>query len=180
MRKIILYIASSIDYRIAREDGDTTWLHAPEYALANEDYGYSELLQRTDTTLMGSKTYDMIMGFDIPFPYPDTTNYVFTRSEDRKDTVHVQFVNKDIVSFIKDLRSRPGKDIWLIGGSQINTVLFNAGFIDEVILTIMPQTLGAGIPLFAPGLNASKLKLDSSTAWENGVVQLRYQRAHVQ
>jgi dihydrofolate reductase len=46
------------------------------------------------------------------------------------------------------LKDQHGKNIWLIGGGEINTTLLNAGLIDEMILTIIPIILGKGIPLF--------------------------------
>lgn len=174
MRKVILYIAASVDHYIAKTDGDTAWLHSPELTLANEDYGYNQLIESIDTTLMGNSTYEQIMSFDIPFPYPDTQNYVFTRSKDRQDTKHVSFVSKDISSFVQALKAKEGKDIWLIGGGQINSLLINSGLVDELILSIIPIVLGNGIPLFDHTINSCKLNLESTEAYTSGLVQLKY------
>lgn len=176
MRKVILYIAVSLDNYIARLDGDNTWLHSPELVLPNEDYGYKDLMNSIDTTLMGNNTYEEILGFGVPFPYPDTTNYVFTRSKDKKDTEQVQFISEDLVSFVRDIRQEEGKDIWLIGGAQINTEMLNNGLIDELILSIIPITLGEGIPLFEGKAAEFKFHLEDCKAYESSLVQLRYTR----
>ena len=80
MREVILYSASSLDSYIARTDGRVDWLEYPRFTLPGEDFGYEKFLKSVDTTLMGNNTYQLILGFGGPFPYPDTTNYVFSRS----------------------------------------------------------------------------------------------------
>lgn len=174
MRKVILYIATSIDHYIAKKDGDTTWLHSPELTIENEDYGYQALMDSIDTTLMGNKTYEQIMSFDIPFPYPNTTNYVFTRNKEKKDTKQVTFVRENIEAFVKELKAKEGKDIWLIGGGQINTILINSGLVDELILSLIPIVLGEGIPLFSQEMKTKKLLLNTSKVYTSGLVQLKY------
>ncbi|AKD03078.1 dihydrofolate reductase family protein [Pontibacter korlensis] len=172
MRKVILYIAASLDGCIARPDGSTTWLHNEEYTLDGGDFGYSTLMQSIDTTLMGHNTYKVILGFDIPFPYTDKTNYVFSRSS-HTNTEHVEFVQEEVVSFVQRLKQQNGKDIWLIGGGQINTLLLNAGLIDEIILTYIPIILGNGVPLFPPGAQEHQVQVQEVKNYKNGFVQMR-------
>jgi dihydrofolate reductase len=105
------------------------------------------------------------------FPYPDKTNYVFTRGVPPQDTAHVQFISGDITAFVRSLKERPGKDIWLVGGGQVNTVMLNAGLIDEIILTVFPVVLGEGIPLFAPGAACHSFKTVGCRTYETGVVR---------
>lgn len=57
MRKIKLFIASSLDGFIARQDGSIDWL------FTDADYGYSDFLKSVDTVLMGRKTYDKVLTF---------------------------------------------------------------------------------------------------------------------
>lgn len=176
MRQVILYIAASMDNYIAKSDGDTYWLHDPEFDSKDEDYGYNALMKSIDTTLMGNATYEVVMGFDVPFPYPDTINYVFSRKNGAQETEHVKFVSEDPVSFVQQLKKNQGKDIWLIGGGQINTLLLNANLVDRVILTIAPLTLGEGIPLFASGLGFHKFKVEETKSYSSGLVQITYAR----
>jgi dihydrofolate reductase len=172
MRQVVLYIAASLDNYIARHDGDVEWLNSSDYSLKNEDYGYDKFLKTIDTTLMGHNTYKMILGFDMPFPYPDKTNYVLSRSAVNPDTEFVKFISGDITTFVQQLKNQKGQDIWLIGGGQINTVLLNKDLIDKIILTLIPITLGQGIPLFDGQAKETKFDLESSQSFENGLVQL--------
>ena len=176
MRKIILYIAASLDNYIAKIDGSVEWLHNPDYAIEGEDYGYASFYENIDTTLMGNTTYQEVLGFDVPFPYPDKTNFVFTRSKHDKKAEFIKFISGDIVEFIRQLKEKEGKDIWLVGGGQINTIFLENGLIDQIILTIIPTTLGDGIPLFPKGSKETKFELAKSQAFKSGLVQLTYNK----
>ncbi|SOD94753.1 dihydrofolate reductase family protein [Spirosoma fluviale] len=175
MRKLILYIATSLDGYIARADGRVDWLESvpnPDQL----DYGYADFLATIDTTLMGNATYQTILGFGGDFPYPDKTNYVFSRQRGQADTAFIRYVEEDPATFTAHLKNQPGKDIWLVGGGQLNTVLLNAGLIDQFIITLAPVSLGAGIPLFGPDAVETPFKLIKSESFETGFVQVVYEK----
>jgi dihydrofolate reductase len=176
MKKIILYIAASIDNYISKPDGSVDWLHDTDYELKGEDYGYTTFYKSIDTTLMGNKTYQGILDFDVPFPYPGKKNYVFSRSKKSTKDDFVTFISGDIIGFIEKLKAEPGKDIWLIGGGEINTVVLENGMIDQIILTIVPVILGNGIPPFQKHLIETKFALEKSQAFKNGLVQLTFNK----
>jgi dihydrofolate reductase len=176
MRQLILYSAVSLDSFIARPDGNVDWLHYPDYELPNEDYGYTEFYKTIDTTLMGNNTYKVLLGFNVPFPYPDKTNYVFSRSAGIHDDKNVKFVTSDIVQFVRELRNGNGKDIWLIGGGQLNTLLLNNDLVDQVILTQFPIVIGEGIPLFDGKAKETRFDLERSKSYPSGLLQLIFRR----
>ena len=173
-RKVKLYIAISLDGKIAKADGSVGWLED----LPNPDridYGYTDFTATIDTTLMGNSTYQMILSFGIDFPYADKTNYVFTRDASLQKDDNVTFISQDIGPFVRELKAKPGKDIWLIGGAQINTLLLNLGLVDELMIFVMPIVLGAGIDLFAEIPKTTYLNLLGSTTYNTGAVELRYE-----
>lgn len=173
MRKIILYIAQSLDGKIARLNGDVDWLERfpnPE----DEDYGYASFYASVDVTLMGNRTYEKILSFGIDFPYADKENYVFTQQKGKHDTKFVKFIGDDLVSFVRVIKKEEGKNIWLVGGSEINTLLFNEGLIDEIYLFTMPVTLGEGIPLFTDQLAERQLHLAEVSSYSSGVILKKY------
>lgn len=172
MRKVQLYIAASIDGYIARPDGGIDWLSIVEKK--GEDYGYGDFIASVDTTLMGHKTYEEVLGFGVPFPYMDTANYVFSRQKRQPDDNPVQHISEDPAAFAKGLKAQPGGNIWLIGGGQLNTVLLNAGLIDEMILSVIPIILGEGIPLFGGQPKETKWKVKGHEVFDTGLVQLHY------
>ena len=166
MRQLKLYIATSLGGYIAGPNGELDWLPTE----GDLDYGYSQFYASVDTTLMGNSTYPLTL--TVPeFPYPDKTNYVFTRGTPLPDTSYVQFISGDIAGFVRSLKKESGKDIWLVGGGQVNTAMLNEDLIDSMILTMFPIALGEGIPLFAPGARRSSFKTVGCETYETGVIQ---------
>ncbi len=163
MRKVKLYIATSLDGFIAGPNEEIDWL------FHDQDYGYTDFYASIDTTLMGRLTYQKILTFG-DFPYPDKTNYVFTRSLNLMDTENVQFITDDPVSFVKELQQQPGQHIWLVGGGQLNTTLLNVGLIDEIVCAIHPTVLGSGVPVFAEGANITSFKTVNTQQYSSGMV----------
>ncbi|XZF77598.1 dihydrofolate reductase family protein [Bacillus sp. AL-1R] len=143
-RKIILYIGTSIDGYIANNDGSLEWLETTE---VEGDSGYHTLLERIDTVVMGKTTYDVVRGFDMEYPYRTYKNYVFSKSSSGSDE-YATFINRDIKTFIQELKSQTGKDIWLIGGGNLAREFFKENLIDEFQLAIAPIVLGKGISLY--------------------------------
>lgn len=169
MRKVVLYIATSIDGFIAGEDGSTDWLYT------DGDFGYREFYDSIDTTIMGYNTYYFIKQFP-EFPYPDKKNYVFSRRERIADENPIEFIYGNIIEFVKKLRKEEGKNIWLVGGSQINSILHNANLIDQMIISVHPIALGNGIKLFRDkSLKRQHFKLINHQVFDRGLVQLTYE-----
>lgn len=174
MRKIILYIASSLNGKIAKSDGSVNWLEN----IPNPnglDYGYQRFYKKVGTTIQGYKTYEQILKWDIPFPCPDKENFVFTRKKDLKRSNHVRFITENHLEFTKVLKEKPGRDIWLIGGGQVNTLLFNAGLIDEIRVFIMPIIIPKGVELFESIPKEKLLKLVDLKGYPTGVVEMIYE-----
>lgn len=174
MRKVILYIATSIDGKIAGADHSLDWLPQPGEDDEN-DYGYEEMYHSIDTVLMGHKTYEICNSFG-EWPYKGKTAYIFTRNKDKKTIEQATLVNDDPAAFTKQLKSSAGKDIWLIGGGQINTLLHDAGLIDEYIITVIPHILGAGIELFPDIQREQKMELYKHRVYNNGLAMLYYRK----
>jgi dihydrofolate reductase len=172
MRKIKLYIASSLDGYIAREDGSVDWLPT------EGDYGYKKFCASIDTILMGRKTYDQILEFG-EYPYSGKKAYIFTKNTKTKKDINVKFVS-DVIDFTKGLVRSPGKDIWIVGGAEIITIFLNSDLIDEIILTIIPTVIGKGIPLFKDIKKEVKLQLVKSNEYKGGLVQLHYKLSRPQ
>lgn len=177
MRKVILYIAISLDGYIAKLDGSVDWLeHIPHSN--QEDYGYHNFYETIDTTLMGNKTYQQVIDFPISFPYATKINYVFTRQQ-LQDDENVTFINQDIGNFVRNLKQKEGAHIWLIGGGEINGILLEENLIDEMIVSIMPVVLGNGLPFFSIQTQKKMeylLELKETKSFQSGVVQLIYSK----
>jgi dihydrofolate reductase len=168
MRKIKLFIAASLDCYISREDGSIDWL------FTDDDYGYLEFYNSIDTVLMGRKTYDKALEFE-QYPFRGKKCYVFSKNPiAQKKDQDVEFIS-DIIQFVKHLIRSKGKDIWLVGGSDIISIFLNSSLIDEVILSIHPIVLAKGIPLFRNIQRQLDLKLIKSSSYQSGLIQSHYE-----
>ncbi len=172
MRKIILYTASSLDDFIARKNGAIDWLENPEVIPGGEDFGYGAFYNSIDTTLMGNNTFRQVVGFGGPFPYQDKKNFVFSKNKRTSGHEHADFITGDPALFCREIKAAEGKDIWLVGGGEINTLLMENRLIDKLIITKIPIPLGSGIPLFHDADWKSKFQTVSTRVYEKGVVQL--------
>ena len=164
MTKLLVYIASSLDGFIARENGDVDWL--PE----NPESSYDEFYKSIDTVIMGKTTYDQVLEFG-EYPYKDKKSFVFTRTSNNSNK-NIEFVSH-IEKFVKDGFPRAGENIWLVGGAKTIASFLKLGVVDEIITTIIPIILGKGIPLFQNVDNKIDLKLINSEKYGQ-LVDLHY------
>jgi len=168
MRKIILFIADSLDGYIARKNGKVDWL------FTEGEYGFSKFYNTIDTVVMGRKTYDISLELEGKEPFKGKQVFVFTKSKEAESHGRIKFVITEIVEFTKELLKKDGKNIWLVGGGEIVKVFFESNLIDEIVLSIHPIILGDGIPLFLNNSHQTNLKLHVHKNFDNGLVQLTY------
>jgi dihydrofolate reductase len=177
-RKIIVYIATSVDGYIARPDGDVEWLNRRPRTV---DYGMKEFYPTIDTILWGRKTYDWALAyyqqkgrksgmFDTKL-----ANYVFSRKPPKRTAPGVEFVSEPVKAFAQRLRTSPGKHVWMMGGGELIASFLDDGEIDEFDIHVIPTLIGEGIPLMAPRYRDVPLQLRSARKYPDGVVRLRYE-----
>ncbi len=168
MRKVSLYIAASLDGSIARRDGSVDWLPT------DQDYGYADFIGRTDTVILGRKTYEAARQLMPGNPFPGKRTVVFSRTHTARRDKYAEFVGGDIVKFIRELREQPGQTIWLAGGANIVRTCLTTGVVDEIILSLPPLLLGDGVPLFLRRAVSTPLTLRNCHSFPGGLVQLAY------
>ncbi|HEY9847950.1 MAG TPA: dihydrofolate reductase family protein [Leptolyngbyaceae cyanobacterium] len=167
MRKLILFIACSLDGYIARTNGDVDWL------FTDRDYGYSDFFAKIDTVLMGRRTYEQLLTFG-EYPYQGTQGFVFSKTPKSKSDENVEFISNDVTNFIRNLKHENGKDIWLVGGAELIRSCMQEDSIDEFVISLHPIILGEGILLFRSPLATKGLTLQNSQVFDTGLVQLTY------
>ncbi|MDR3057837.1 MAG: dihydrofolate reductase family protein [Prevotella sp.] len=174
MKKIILYIAASIDGRIAEPDGGIEWLS--EFPITNEmNYGYKEFMASIDTIIMGGRSWRELSNMDAMGAYTDKTVYVVSR-HNWGDNENVNFITESVIEQIANLRNEPGKDIWLFGGGELVSMLLAADLVDEMQIAYIPVILGEGIPLFPKQPKESKWKLIENRNYSSGIMMVEYQK----
>ncbi|MEX1189291.1 MAG: dihydrofolate reductase family protein [Bacteroidia bacterium] len=170
-RNLIVYISASLDGFISKPNDDLSFLNAVQ--VEGEDYGYEAFIDSVDTVIIGKRTYDWVMNEVDEYPHKEKDTYVITRTT-RPAEGKTQFYSGDLNLLVKELKSKPGKNIFCDGGSQIVNELLKIGAVDELIVSIIPVILGAGTPLFSEGIPEKKLQLISSKNFESGLLQAHY------
>jgi dihydrofolate reductase len=190
MRKLVYFVASTLDGFIAGPDGsfgffpfstdsDLARHVRAEYpetlpTMFRQALGFDDEPNRAfDTVVMGRGTYEPALKEGITSPYRHLRQYVFSRSMAAPDP-EVEVVAGDPVEFVRALKRNDGKDIWLCGGGELAGVLWPE--IDELVVKLNPVAVGDGIPLARRRFDPVLLTLASATPMRDGVVLLRYAR----
>jgi dihydrofolate reductase len=167
-----VFIATSLDGYIARPDGTFDFLSIVERP--DEDYGFAEFFASVDALVVGRNTYETALAFP-EWPYAGKRCIVLTHRETA--SIHgEQFFNGAPTALVDQLGLSGAQRLYVDGGAVIRRFLAD-GLIDDVTLSIVPVLLGEGIALFGPEVPEQPLRLESSNAYESGLVQLRYARA---
>jgi dihydrofolate reductase len=173
MRKVIYGGACSLDGFFTGRNGELDWLHFSK----DVEEIMKKSWARTDTIVMGRKTWDFSMaaggGGEMPGVKIDRT-YVFSRTLTGITGKGTELVKSDPGEFVRALKAKPGKDIMVMSGGNLASSLFKAGVIDEVGMSIHPLLLGAGVPAFIDPGDRVKLELLECRQLEGGCVLVNY------
>jgi dihydrofolate reductase len=127
MRKVVLGLGISLDGYIARPDGAVDFLFMPK------DYSMGPFFATIDTAIMGRKTYDAALKMGGGgFGDSKMKSYVFSHSQQPGERGGVTFVNAFPKNFVEQLRERPGKNIWLMGGGELARDFLKDDVVDEL------------------------------------------------
>jgi dihydrofolate reductase len=175
MRKLSLFIATSLDGYIAKPNDDLSFLRLVEKE--GEDYGYAEFTANIDTIILGRKTYDYVLR-EIGSSHYDNGQrdvYVITKTE-RPGTGKTTFFTGKLSDLVQRLKSESGKDIYCDGGAEIINELLKNDLIDEFVISVVPVLVGSGTRLFNDGRPEQLLELKSVKTFDTGLTQLHYRR----
>jgi len=172
--KASVFVATSLDGFIARENGDVDWLG--ETSENDEDYGFANFFGSVDALVIGRNTFELARSFR-DWPYGTKSVFVLTsRSLEIPDdlALYVESVS-GLPEEIVDLLSRNGiKHIYVDGGKTIQSFL-RAGLIQHINITHIPILLGQGVSLFGPLEQDIRLLHIETKVYPNGFVQSEYE-----
>jgi dihydrofolate reductase len=174
--KLSVFIATSLDGYIAREDGAIDWLtglndKVPE----GEDCGYKDFIQTIDVIVMGRNTYETVLAFD-PWPYDDKKMIVLSKSDvtipaHLKKTVSV--FDGEPKALVQLLTEQGCKRAYVDGGLVIQSFI-KENLIDDMVVTIAPVLIGKGRRLFGDLYQDVPLALLGAKYYDFGFAQLNY------
>src|SRR3712207_1180365 len=159
----------SLDGYIAGPNGEADWI------IMDPDIDFRALFGQFDTFLLGRRTFEA-MGETRGGRQSGVQTMVFSRTLHQQDYPNVTIISENPEHVLADLRSKPGKDIWLFGGGSLFRSLLEARLVDAVEVSMIPVLLGEGIPLLPPrpASEQFKLRLAGSRTFKTGIVSLEY------
>ncbi|KKK05877.1 dihydrofolate reductase family protein [Micromonospora sp. HK10] len=182
MRRIIVAMSVSLDGFFEGPDGDLSW-HRVDEELHQH---FNDELRGMGAFLDGRRTYELMAGYwptadrdpassgperEFAAIWRDMPKIVYSRTLDRADW-NTTVLREVVPEQVRALQEQPGGDLAL-GGAELAATFARHGLVDEWRLYVNPVVLGAGRPLFPPGLRLD-LELVAERRFGNGVVLLTY------
>jgi dihydrofolate reductase len=167
-RRVRYAVAMSLDGFIAGPSGEADWI------VMDPEIDFKAIYSQFDTMVMGRRTFEAVKGAGGGGSTPDMQVFVFSRTLRQEDHAGVRIVD-DPAKVVAELRSKPGKDVWLWGGGSLFRSFVELGSVDTVEVAVIPVLLGEGVPLLPPpamrvALNLTGHKLYAKT----GIMLLEY------
>ena len=169
-----VFIATSVDGFIARENGSVDWLSSAE-AVENEDYGFHDFMNSVDVLVMGHNTFEMVLSFDS-WSYGDKPVIILSNHEieiPENISSKVSRMSGTPHEIVDRLAKQGFEHLYVDGGKTIQGFL-SAGLIQNLIITRIPILLGSGIPLFGKLPHDIKLEHLETKYFTNGLIQSKY------
>jgi len=188
MRKLILEEWMSLDGFVTDKNNELDFFTN----LTPEQNTYSDrdqlkFLETVDTILLGRKTYDLFVDF---WPNATINQEVIADKLNEIDKVvfsntltkapwgkwkDAEIIKGELINAIRELKSRPGKNIVLWGSISLAQSLMKEDLIDEYHIQICPILNGGGRNLFTQQTKVDKLKLIEIRNYNTGTVFLNYE-----
>ncbi|WP_420315941.1 dihydrofolate reductase family protein [Ekhidna sp.] len=175
-KKNSVYIATSLDGRIADRNDGIAWLDSipiPE----NEDMGYYAFTENIDAMVMGRNTFETVLGFDVDWPYQKLV-YVLSNTLKEIPKSHegkAFLVSGTLKEVLSKIHSEGHTRLYIDGGKTIQSFLKD-DLIDEMIITAFPIVLGGGPSLFADFPKELQFELESSKVYFDQLIQNHFIR----
>jgi len=139
--------AASLDGFIADPDHGLEWLLQHDVPSDDADWFAS-----TGALAMGSSTYDWLVrhlaATGEAWPYAQPVWVFSSRARRAVEGADLRFVSGDVRPVHAAMAAAAsGRDLWIVGGGDLAGQFLDAGLLDEVVVSVAPVTLGAGMPL---------------------------------
>jgi dihydrofolate reductase len=184
MRRTFAFIMTTLDgyYEGPHQEFDF-WVLDEEF----EEFS-AEQLDEVDALLFGRVSYE---GMAAYWPTPEAerddprvaakmnglSKIVVSRTLERAEWANTRLIKDDVAQELRELKEQPGKDIAILGSSDLTASLLEMGLVDEVRIMVNPVVLGAGKSVFKTAGERISLKLVKSRRFDSGKVLLCYQPA---
>ena len=170
---VVAALAISLDGYLAESDGSVGFLE--KYPMT--DFDFDGFVAGIGGLIMGSTTYEQAVawgwGWDWGWGHLPTMVLTTRTGLPIPDGADVTFSSLPTPKAIRSYSAATPNRLWVFGGGNVITAGLQGGAIDTLDLTVMPEALGNGIPLFT-GPVPGPIELVQTTPYDNGAVRLVY------
>jgi dihydrofolate reductase len=167
-RRVRYAVAMSLDGFIAGPSGECDWI------IKDPEIDFQVIYSQFDTMVMGRRTFEVMKAAGGGGSTPGMQVFIFSRTLRPGDYPDVTIVD-DPEGVMAQLRSQPGKDIWLFGGGSLFRSFAERMLVDTVEVAVIPVLLGEGVPLLPPPAKRVALKLTGHKLYaKTGIMSLEY------
>lgn len=173
-----VFIATSMDGFVARDTADPElkldWLMKQD--TVGEDHGYDDFIESVDGLVMGSGSFETLLGFE-GWPYGKPV-IVVSKTLTQSDipielSDKVELTNLAPQEVMNMLEERGWTRAYIDGGKLVQSFI-RQGLIEDITLTRIPILIGSGVSLFGAVDQDIDLELRSVKAFESGLVTSVY------
>lgn len=166
---VVASLAVTLDGFVCRRDGAVDYLD--NYPL--EDFDFETWADRVGALVMGRTTYEQAV--DWGWGWGERPTLVLTTANDLPvpEGADVAFKAAPTAEAIAEFRASTDKRIWVFGGANVVTAALAGGAVDTLDITVIPEAIGEGLPLFTEPF-AGPLRLLEAIPFSNGAVRLVY------
>ena len=169
-----VFIATSLDGFIARNDGSIEWLLQRDDP--SEDHGYNLFIENIDAIIMGRGSFQSVRDF-TPWPYTRPVLVLTATLADqpvpRELEGKVRFSGSSPEEAMAMLEAEGCRRVYIDGGLVIQSFL-RLGLISDMVITHIPVLLGSGRSLFGPIPKDISLIHEETRTFPSGLVQSSY------
>lgn len=172
MRNVVLGLGISLDGYIARPNGAVDFLFMPK------DYSMAPFFATIDTAIMGRKTLDAALQMSGgSFSGSSMATYIFSHSKPAGERDGLVFINQSPATFIRQLRKRPGKDIWLMGGGELARAFLKAVWLMDSTSAFFPSCSVKASRCSRAAFPKRDFTLRENKTYSKGLIALKYTRS---
>lgn len=169
-----VFIATSLDGFIARNDGDIEWLLSRDNP--NEDHGYNSFIENIDGIIMGRGSYEKARTFETwhyTRPVVVLSKQLASSPVPKELEGRLRFLDLAPKAAMEKLANEGWRRVYVDGGQIIQSFL-REGLIADMVITQVPVLIGEGRTLFGPLTKDISLVHVATKSFPSGLVQSHY------
>ncbi|MEE8489842.1 MAG: dihydrofolate reductase family protein [Acidimicrobiia bacterium] len=166
---VVASLAVTLDGYVAMTDGSVDFLE--KYPL--EDFDFDAFTDSIGALIMGSTTYTETLQWGWMWGDRPTTVLTTQTGLPVPSGADIRFTAMHTPDAIRSFSAETPKRLWVFGGGRVVTDGLRGGAIDTLDITVMPEALGSGIPLFTSAYDGP-MRLIESVVYPNSALRLVY------